>query len=161
MKRKAELVADLTAIRTSIANQIATNALPNLTTYAELPDVLNAVPCLLVVPTRPVAKFAVCLGEGQLDGAGRPMSPTEFTLKGLLPVARADLISNVQTELDQWCGFERVSGLVSVAMAISMDPTLGGTVEWCETTIIDSYGPIDWGGNLYMGATFLWDVSAR
>jgi hypothetical protein len=114
-----------------------------------------------VIPRSPVSKFAVCLGESHLDAGGRPLSPTEFTLAGHLIVARADTVSNVQDNLDQWLGFENVAGTVSVAMAIAMDPTLGGTVEWCETTIIDNYGPIDVAGAMYFGARFNWEVSAR
>lgn len=116
---------------------------------------------LLVLPGEPVAKFGVCLGESQLDASGRPLSPTEFKLSGHLPVARADIISNVQDTLDLWLGFERTAAAVSVAMAISMDPTLGGTVEWCVTTVVDRYAPIEWNDIMYMGARFLWDVSAR
>jgi len=116
---------------------------------------------LLVLPRPPVAKVGVCLGEGILDAGGRPLSPTEFTFAGALVVARADTMSNVQDNLDQWLGFERTSSVVSVAMAIAMDPTLGGTVEWCETTVVDGYGPIDWSGAMYFGAKINWQVSAR
>lgn len=120
---------------------------------------------LLVIPRAPVAKIGVCLGEGILDASGRPLSPTEFTLGGHLIVARADTMSNVQDNLDQWLGFESGTfnnvATVSVAMAIAMDPTLGGTVEWCETTIIDGYGPIEWAGAMYFGARLNFNVSAR
>jgi hypothetical protein len=153
-------MADLGTIRASIASQIAANALPALSTSAEFLDTINP-PMLLVLPVRPIANFAVCLGEGQLDASGRPLSPTEFTLKGALVVAKADTISNVQDYLDQWCGFESTSSTVSVAMAIAKDPTLGGTVEWCETRMIESYGPIEWSGAMYFGASFVWEVSAR
>jgi hypothetical protein len=118
---------------------------------------------LLVIPRSPVAKIGVCLGEGLLDASGRPVSPTEFTLSGFLAVSKADTMSNVQDNLDEWLGFENipVTGPVSVAMSIAMDPTLGGTVEWCETIIVDGYGPIDWAGAQYFGARFNWHVSAR
>jgi hypothetical protein len=103
------------------------------------------------------------MGEGLLDTHGKPVSPTEFTLAGYLVVARADTMANVQDNLDAWLGFENIPGTgpVSVAMAIAMDPTLGGTVEWCETTTVDGYGPIEWAGSLYFGARINWNVSAR
>ena len=155
-------VADLVAIRAAIANQVAENALPALSTSAEYLDTINP-PMLLVIPKAPVARVGVCLGEGLLDHAGRPMSPTEFTIAGHLVVARADTMANVQDNLDEWLGFENIPGTgpVSVAMAVAMDPTLGGTVEWCETTIVDGYGPIEWAGAMYFGARINWDVSAR
>lgn len=155
-------MADLVAIRASIASQVAANALPALSTSAEYLDTINP-PMLLVIPRAPVAKIGVCLGEGQLDHNGRPLSPTEFTLSGALVVARADTVANVQDNLDAWLGFENipVTGPVSVAMAIAMDPTLGGTVEWCETIIVDGYGPIEWSGVMYFGARLRWEVSAR
>jgi hypothetical protein len=133
---------------------------PALSTSAEYLDTINP-PQLLVIPKAPVSNFAVCLGESQLDAGGRPLSPTEFVIAGHLVIARADTVSNVQDNLDQWLGFERTGSIVSVAMAIAMDPTLGGTVEWCETKIIDGYGPIEWAGAMYFGARFNWEVSAR
>lgn len=152
--------ADLVAIRAEIASQIAENAVPSLSTSAELLDTINP-PMLLVIPGSPVAKVGVCLGEGILDASGRPLSPTEFTLRGILVIARADTISNVQDKLDQWLGFQNTASAVSVAMAIAMDPTLDGLVEWCETSIVDSYGPIEWSGVTYFGARLTWNVSAR
>lgn len=154
-------MADVIAIRASIAAQVGANALPSLTTSAEILDSLQSLPMFLVLPTRPVARFDVCMGAGLLDGSGRPLTPTEFTFKGILPVSRGDTISNVQDELDQWCGYESTASAVSVAMAIDVDITLGGTVEWCIPTVIDSYGPIEWAGVEYFGATFQFQVSAR
>ena len=153
-------MADLVAIRASIASQIAANALPSLSTSAEYLDTINP-PMLLVIPRAPVARVGVCLGEGILDSSGRPLSPTEFTLAGYLVVARADTMANVQDNLDAWLGFEDTASTVSVAMAIAQDPTLGGTVEWCETTVVDGYGPIEWAGAMYFGARINWSVSAR
>lgn len=116
---------------------------------------------LLVIPRAPVAKFDVCLGGGIIEPDGLPMSPTEFTLAGFLVVARADTVANVQDNLDAWLGSLRSNAAVSVQQAIEMDPTLGGTVEWCETTIVDGYGPIEWAGAMYFGARFHWSVSSR
>ena len=153
-------MADLVAIRAAIASQVAANALPSLSTSAEYSNPINP-PMLLVFPRPPAVKFGITLGEGQLDAGGRPLSPTEFTFKGALVVAKADLMSNVQDYLDQWLGFANTTTNVTVAMAIAMDPTLGGAVEFCETRIVSGYGPIDWGGVQYFGATFEWEVSAR
>jgi hypothetical protein len=116
---------------------------------------------LLVIPRAPVAKFDVCLGGGLIAADGLPMSPTEFTLAGFLVIAKADTVSNVQDNLDAWLGSIATSGQVSVQQAIEMDPTLGGTVEWCETMLVDSYGPIEWSGAQYFGARFHWNVSVR
>jgi hypothetical protein len=154
-------VADVTAIRASIAAQIAANAVPSLAASAQLLDSLQALPMFLVLPTRPVAKFDVTMGAGLLDGSGRPLTPTEFTLRGILPVSRGDTISNVQDTLDQWCGYQSTASVVPVAMAIDMDTSLGGTVEWCIATMITDYGPISWAGVAYFGATFEFSVSAR
>ncbi len=118
-------------------------------------------PMLLIIPRPPAAKFGITLGEGQLDASGRPLSPTEFTLKGALIISKADTVVNVQDNLDAWLGYQRTASVVSVAMAIAMDPTLGGTVEWCETKLISHYGPIEWSGAHYFGASFDFEVSAR
>lgn len=153
-------MADLVAIRASIASQISANTLPALSTSAEYLDTINP-PMLLVIPRAPVAKFDVCLGGGIIAADGLPMSPTEFTLAGFLAVAKADTMANVQDNLDQWLGAVRTSTAVSVQQAIEMDPTLGKTVEWCETIIVDGYGPIEWAGAQYFGARFNWHVSTR
>ena len=94
------------AIRAAIASQAAANvnALPSLSTpTAEYSNPINP-PMLLVFPRPPAVKFGITLGEGQLDAGCRPLSPTEFTFKGALVVAKADLMSNVQDYLDQWLG---------------------------------------------------------
>ena len=153
-------MADLVQIRAAIANQVAANTVPALSTSAEYQSLINP-PMLLVIPRPPGIKFGITLGEGQLDATGRPLSPTEFTFKGALVVAKADVMSNVQDYLDAWLGFQKTSTNVTVAMAIAMDPTLGGAVEYCETRIVSGYGPIDWMGAQYFGAQFEWDVSAR
>lgn len=153
-------MADLVAIRASIAAQVAANALPSLSTSAEYLDTINP-PMFLVLPKPPVAKFDVCLGGGIIEADGKPMSPTEFTISGALVVARADTMANVQDNIDKWLGSIRTSTQVSVQQAIEMDPTLGGTVEWCETLLIDSYGPIEWNGVMYFGSKFQFHVSAR
>jgi hypothetical protein len=153
-------VADLVAVRESIASQVAANALPSLSTSAEYLDTIN-VPMLLVIPRPPVARFAVCMGESVIEPDGKPMSPVEFTISGFLAIARADTVANVQDNLDIWLGTLNTATSVSVEQAIAMDPTLGGTVEWCITTIVDGYGPIEWAGAMYFGARFNWHVSAR
>lgn len=114
-----------------------------------------------MIPGQPVAKFDVCLGAGLLDAFGDPLSPTEFSIRGHLIVSRANTISIVQDDLDQWLGYVRTANTVSVAMAIDMDPTLGGLVEWCIPTIEDGYGPIDVAGATYFGARLNLSVSAR
>lgn len=114
----------------------------------------------LVIPKPPI-RFDVCLGGGVIAGDGLPMSPTEFGINGALVIAKADLMSNVQDNLDKWLGSVRTNTQVSVQQAIEMDPTLGKTVEWCETMVMDSYGPIDWNGAVYFGAKFQFHVSAR
>jgi len=154
-------LADLTAIRAAIAAQVGVNAVPSLTASAQLLDSLPSLPMFLVLPTRPAARFDVCLGAGLLDSGGRPVTPTEFTLKGILPVSRGDTISNVQDTLDQWCGYQQTATTVPIAMAIDMDTSLGGAVEWCIATLISDYGPVEWSGVEYFGATFEFSVSAR
>lgn len=153
-------MADLVAVRAAIAAQVAANALPDLSTSAELLDTINP-PMFLVAPAKPVTKVDVCLGAGLLDNLGEPITPTEFNIQGVLVIARADTVSNVQDNLDQWLGYERSEETVSIAMAIDMDPTLGGLVEWCIPTVIDSYGPIEWSGVMYFGARMNLNISMR
>ena len=153
-------MADLVQIRAAIAAQVAANTIPALSTSAEYQNMINP-PMLLVFPRPPAVKFGITLGEGQLDASGRPLSPTEFMFKGALVVAKSDVMSNTQDYLDQWLGFQSTGTNVPVAMAIAMDPTLGGVVEFCETRLVSGYGPIEWQGASYFGAQFEWDVSAR
>ena len=153
-------MADLVQIRAAIASQIATNTVPALSTSAEYMDTINP-PMLLVIPDSPVAKFDTTLGAGLLDGSGKPVRPTEFHLRAYLVVARSDTMVNVQDNLDQWLGYLRNSNTVSIAMAIDMDPTLGGLVEWCIPSIENGYGPVEWAGTMYFGAKLLLEVSMR
>lgn len=161
-------VASLGAVRDALAAQIQANAVPQLNTIAQPLDQITP-PCALILPSRSnVAKFGICLGEGNTDDAGNPLTPAEFNLDILVIVAHANTTDRVQQQLDQWLGYQSVAvdgdtgnPSTSVAFAIAQDPTLGGSVDYCEVNNVISYGPVDYNGTPYFGARLSVVVSTQ
>lgn len=141
--------------------------MPQLNCIAQPLDQITP-PCALILPARNnVAKFGICLGEGLTDDNGNPFSPAEFNLDVLVIVAHASTTDRVQQQLDQWLGFEGANdpdtpaNIVSVAFAVAMDPTLGGSVDFAECNSVISYGPVDYNGTQYFGARISVTVSTQ
>jgi hypothetical protein len=160
-------VASLGAVRDALAAAIQSNAIPELTCYAQPLDQITP-PCALIMPSRTnVAKFGICLGEGLVNDAGNPLTPAEFNLDILIIVAHASTTERVQQTLDQWLGYESGidpdtgNNVVSVPFAVAIDPTLGGNVDFCECNNVISYGPIDYNGTPYFGARISVVVSTQ
>lgn len=153
-------MANLSVIRAALAGQISHNTNPALPCLPKPTYTVN-VPCALIVPARNVGKYGVTLGQSAMQpGGGRLMAVTEFNLDIIILVAKADEIENVQADLDQYIGMENDASTVSVPMAIALDDSLGGAVEFCEPMSVDSYGDVTWGNVVYWGARIHCVVSA-
>ena len=153
-------MADLTTIRNNLAAQLSANVQPEIQAYSEIPDAIN-VPCIIVAPARPQTKTGITLGGGTLAADGLPMSPTEFRIDLIVLCAKTSIDQQWQQTMDQWLGYQVAAGIVPIPMAIDLDPTLGGTVEWCEPLTIDPPGPIQWNGVEYFGSRCHTWISAR
>lgn len=161
-------MANLTNLRNALANQIETNCLPYLAADGSPLDQVNP-PIALVLPGSPLAKYGSTLGESMLtmgpDGYAIPMATTEFNLRVMVLVSHASTTDRVQDTLDVWLGFENdyVNGqqTVSVPMAVAMDPTLGGIASYCEAMTVSQYGPVEYAGIQFLGATILFNLVAQ
>lgn len=143
-------MANLTSIRAAMANTIQTYTNPVIQARAESPDTVEP-PCAIVVPARNLGKYGVTL-VGNPVTQSQLLAVTEFNLDIVVLVARAADINQVQNNLDQWLGFELDENVTSIPMALAIDPTLGGAVQFCEPMTVDSYGPVEWNGVTYFGA---------
>jgi hypothetical protein len=153
-------MANISTIRTALANQIAEYAFPALRVEANPYDQINP-PCAMILPGKTVAKYGRTLGGPLQSLGGTQYAATDFNLDVLVIVSHASTIERVQQNLDQWLGFEQDETAVSVPMAIDRDITLGGVVEWCVPDNCDSYGPIEWNGTMYFGARIHCAISLR
>jgi hypothetical protein len=151
-------MANLSVVRTSLANQINEYVSPSLNVLANPLDQINP-PCGLILPAKNVAKYGRTLGGPYKALGGTQLAATDFNLDVLLFVAHATTTDRMQQTLDQWLGFENDASVVSVPMAIEMDISLGGTVSWCVPVSCDSYGPIEYAGISYFGARIHCEVS--
>lgn len=109
----------------------------------------------LVLPAHGTfAKYGETLGGAYMDPVTRsPYAASSFSLDVMVAIARNADIDTVQQTLDQWFGYELIPGVtVSIPMAVAMDDTLGGVVQWCEPVTADSYAPLDYNGVMYFGA---------
>jgi hypothetical protein len=142
-------MANLSVVRTALAQVVQENTFPALSARGDMPDAVNP-PCALVVPAKSFIKYGITLTGDVLNGP--VLTPTEFNLDVLVIVARVADQNQIQANLDQWLGFELDADVVSVPMAIAMNPTLNGTVQYCEVMTADSYAPIEWNNVMYFGA---------
>lgn len=150
-------MANLTTVRAALAATIQAGTLPALAARGDLPDQINP-PCALVVPAKNVGTYGITL-IGNPATQAQLLAPTEFNLDILVIVPRAPDINQVQNNLDQWLGFEYDDDSVSIAMAVSLDPTLGGACQYCVPISVDNYGPIEWNTVTYFGARIHTKVS--
>jgi len=154
-------MASLVEARNALAAQIQNYVQPVIPTVLSDPmDQVPNVPAAMVFPGKPVAKYGITLGEAGVMG-GRMMAATEFNLQVLVLVSQGSTIERVQTNLDSWLGFENFPGNVSIPAAVALDPTLGMAVDYCEASIVSSYGPIEYNGTTYFGARIDFSLSCQ
>ncbi|HVT97636.1 MAG TPA: hypothetical protein VHE33_09020 [Acidobacteriaceae bacterium] len=158
-------MSNISAVRAAIASQVGTYAYPQLRSLTDPYGQINP-PTGIVVYGRPYVNYVTTLqgatafgGVLGADGPDAPMSPTEVGLDYLILVSQASTVERFETALDLWLGLENDGTAVSVAAAISKDPTLGGTVQWCLPTTVDPPGPVSWNGTEYFGARLHLTVS--
>jgi len=151
-------VADISAARTALANQI--QSLTGLPCTPRMPDQINP-PQAALLPSQPYAKYGITLG-GHLASLGRPVPVvTELNMAVCVFVSRAGSVERAQQQVDQYLGFEPSSGVVSIPMAIDEDPTLGGVVEFCEPLTVQAYGDIEIAGQTYFQGRLLVALSVH
>lgn len=153
-------MANLSVVRAALANQIQEYAFPALRVNANPLDQINP-PCAMILPGKPVAKYGRTLGGPFANLGGTIYAATDINLDIIILVSHATTTDRMQQNLDQWLGFENDAEVVSVAMAIEKDISLGGVVEWCVPETCDSYGPIEWSGQSYFGARIHCSVSLQ
>jgi hypothetical protein len=156
---------NLTVIRAAFAAQVAALASPSLRTLAEPEDQINP-PVGIVMPGRPYVVYGSTLqgetGFGPVLGpaASTPLSETNFNLDFLIVLSHASTLERVEQNLDAWLGVENDGTAVSVAAAVGADPTLSGTVRWCEPMSADPPGPLAWNGPEAFGTRIHFQLSA-
>ncbi len=135
-------MADLTAIRTALATQIA--ACTGLRAMAQVKDQISP-PIALVLPGNPVISYGT-----MMSGGGTPEGVT-INLAILLLISDAAPTEMVQRALDAYLGLGSGEEQ-SIAGAIETDPTLGGVVNWCIPVSVTTYGRIEYAAENYFGA---------
>jgi hypothetical protein len=157
---------NISLIRAALAAQVGLYAYPALRMLAEPEDQINP-PVGMVLPGTPYATYSTTLtgatGFGGFIGGGpasAPMSPTDFMLDIMLVVSHASTLERVEQNLDAWLGMESDGTAVSVPAAVLRDPTLGGTVSWCEPTTAERPGPLSYNGVEMFGTRIHFSCSA-
>jgi len=142
-------MADLTQIRTALAQQIHTYT--GLRAEAQVRDQVSP-PMALVMPSTPVVSYGATMSGG---------GETEVTinLAILLLLSDAAPTEKVQRALDAYLGIG-AGETMSIAAAINMNPSLGGVVEWCVPMSVTSYSRVDYAAINYFGATILCQIGA-
>jgi len=134
-------MADLVAITNALAAQITQYT--GLRALGQARDQITP-PCAVVLPGRagPFLLYGTTMDEN-------------FTLNLMVLVLITDAapVDASQRALDAYLGIDHGDGSgQSIPAAILKDPSLGGTVEWCEPVTADAYGRVEYGGIIYFGA---------
>lgn len=156
-------MANLTVVRTALAAQIGQYTAPFLRSLAEPEDQMTP-PFGVVMPARNYERYGQTLegATGFLGGSGTTgISPQLVYLDYHVLLAHASTLGRIEQNLDLWLGFESDATAVSIPAAVHVDPTLGGTCEWCIPVSADAPGPVDWNGLLLFGSRIHFEVSLR
>ena len=129
---------DLTSIRNALATSI-TN-LTGLRTDAQARDQITP-PCCVIIPGQPFISYS-----DTMDGA------LTINLVVLIIISDAAPVDSTQRALDAYLGVGTGSGGVSVPTAIEANNTLSGAVHFVQAQTADSYGRIEYSGQVYFGA---------
>lgn len=132
-------VSSLADIRTALAARIAAGT--GLRVLPEARDQISP-PVAVILPGQPLVTY------------GQTMDGTyTVRLRILIVISDAPPNEKVQRALDAYLGIGASSSSgSSVAGAIMADPTLGGTVHFCEPIQAGNYGRISYNDVIYFGA---------
>jgi hypothetical protein len=145
---------DLTAIRTALAAQV--QAITGLATFPQLMDRINPPAAYVMPHSTPRATgrsmttremFVVFDETMSAPGASGAVT---VNLEILVLLSEASGIEREQRAADAYLGVGPDQSQ-SIPQAISFDPTLDGTVEWCYAVGISSYGRVAASGLEYFG----------
>jgi hypothetical protein len=131
-------VADVSAIRVALANQITT--VTGMRTLAEAKDQISP-PVAVILPGQPFVTYGLTM-----DGA------FSVNLRVLLIISDAGPNEKVQRALDAYLGSGSGVSASSIANALRADPTLGGVVHFAETISVGNYNRLEYAGLPYFGA---------
>jgi hypothetical protein len=135
-------MADLTSIRDALGTQLFTEI--GIRADAQARDQVSP-PVIVILPGQPLITYGVTATGPDWPGA------VNINLIILLILSDAAPSEKTQRALDAYLGIG--SGETqSIAGAIQADPTLGGTVHFCEPVTASNYGRIDYAGQSYFGA---------
>jgi len=130
-------MADLVAITNALAAQITQYT--GLRAEGQARDQITP-PVAVVLPGQPFLAY------------GQTMDETlTLNLIVLVIITDAAPVEMTQRALDAYLGLAHGAG-TSVPAAVLKDPTLGGTVHFCEPVSASNYGRIDYAGVTYFGA---------
>lgn len=131
---------DLIAVRNALAAQITAGT--GLRAYGQALD-SPVPPCAMVVPGSPAVTYGTTMpGPGAVS----------IGLAVLIVLSDAPLAQQTQQALDRLLSTDPEHAPDSVVLAVESDPTLGGTVEWCEPLTVTQYGRLEIGGLTVFGA---------
>lgn len=142
-------MANPTRIREALAKQITTYCTnPPIRAEARPRDQVNP-PVVLIVPGNPFVQYDTTLG---VITSGYPQRAMTLNLIATVVVSDASTVERVQENLDAWLGLGDDMTTVSVAQAVEMDPSLGGTVAFAVPVNVTNYNRIQIAGQDYFGA---------
>jgi hypothetical protein len=140
-------MADISAIRAALANQIST--VTGMRTLPEAKDQISP-PVAIVLPGQPFVTYGITLDQC-------------FTvrLRVLVVISDAPPNEKVQRALDAYLGAGSGVTSSSIANAIKADPSLGGVVHFAEVLTVGGSNRLEYGGVDYFGARLEVEIGSQ
>jgi hypothetical protein len=129
-------MADLTSIRNALAAQITAHT--GLRCDGQARDQVTP-PMAVILPGVPYLGYGATMDE-----------ELTINLIALIIISDAAPVEKTQRALDAYISLGPAE-TASVPGAILADPTLAGTVDWCEPASATNYGRISYAGQDYFG----------
>jgi hypothetical protein len=130
-------MADLVEITSALASQITTQT--GLRALGQATDQISP-PCAVVLPGQPFLSYGATMDEA-----------LTINLMVLVIISDAAPVEKTQRALNAYLGIGE-NQLQSIPAAVLTDPTLAGTVHFCEPQTASNYGRIEYAGVTYFGA---------
>lgn len=115
-------------------------------------------PMAAVLPGAPFVTYGVTMGAG-LAALGLVNSPVEMNMVVLIIASKAGSTERAQAGVDVYLGLDSDDSVTSIPVALALDPTLGGVVEYAMPVSVTTYGQIEVAGQIYFGARLAIQIS--
>lgn len=148
-------MATVAQVREALAKYIEDTT--GLECKPRMPDQVNP-PMAAIMPGAPFVTYGVTM-SANLAALRQVNAPVEMNVAVLIITSKAGSTERAQLNIDAYLGLDADDSVTSIPVALALDPTLGGMVEYAEPVSVTTYGQIEVAGQIYFGARLAIQIS--